>query len=146
MNQRLGRGPLPVLLTFGLLVLGSTSLSGCILVAGAAVGAAAVGVSTDDTIEVVVKETPERAYDAAFQELDERGTLLDRDPEQFYLEGKIEGTFYRVDILAQRGKACRVRVKARKLEKTLPDLAAAQALANSISTRTISGASRPPTP
>jgi len=113
-----------------ILLLCLATLPGCLLVAGAAVGAGALIVTADDTVEVLIERDVRTVYEAALAELDARGTSMNRNPEFRRCEGEIGGSHVWIEVSPDKHDATRLRVRARKLEGTLPDLDLARDITN----------------
>ena len=110
------------LLLASVLALGAAALPGCLLVAGAAIGAGIVYASSDDTAEVRLRTTTAAAYAAAREEVLVRGTVESSDPKSGVLEGKIGSTSVRVTVVAESDGMVKVSVKARSNSGLSPDM------------------------
>lgn len=121
------------LLCLALILLIPIATQGCILVAGAAAGAAAVVVTGDDSVETVVARPIDPVYRESVAQVSSRGRSTSRDPEFYRHRGTIDGSDVWVMISPVSSDRTLVRVRARKLEQTLPDPALARELATAIS-------------
>jgi hypothetical protein len=112
-------------------------LPGCLLVAGAAVGAGVVYATGEDTAEVRVEVNPAAAYAAAREEVLARGKVETSDPEAGILTGTIGSSSVKVTVReeAQEGHSF-VSVKARTNAGLGPDMETARTLTVAVVKRT----------
>lgn len=116
-----------------ILALALPLLPGCLLAAGAAVGAGVVAATSEDTAQVDLKSAPpQEVYDTALNLVENEGDVTSSDPGNWNLTGEIEKSKVTITIF-RVNDFTRVRVKARKLGGTLPDLDLAKRIANDIS-------------
>ena len=106
--------------------------SGCLLVAAGAAGAAAVVVTGEDSVETVVAQPMDPVYRESVAQIASRGRSVTRDPEFYRHEGTVDGSRVWVMISPVSSDKTLVRVRARKLEQTLPDRDLARELAMAI--------------
>jgi hypothetical protein len=115
-----------------LVLLAAVPLPGCLLVAGAAVGAGVVHATGDDTLEVVLHSGPEAVFAAARAEVAARGTVEREDAALREVDGSADGGSIRVKVLHEADGSARLRVGARKNAGISPDLETAEAVASAI--------------
>jgi uncharacterized protein DUF3568 len=124
-----------------LVALGSLSLlSGCESVgsaaAGAAVGAAVVHVTGEDTVEVYLEAPYDRVYDAAEAELRDEGGIPKGDRGSGHLEAEAGHSSVKIDVArVQKENRTRLTVKARKNSGISPDAERAGQIAVDIAQR-----------
>ena len=112
-------------------------LPGCLLVAGAAVGAGIVYSTGEDTAEVRVDVNPAAAFAASRQELIARGQLETSDPEKGILTGTIGASTVKVTVWGEVEEGhSRVSVKARTNAGFGPDMETARTLTVAVVKRT----------
>jgi hypothetical protein len=114
------------------LAAGSAALPGCLLVAGAAIGAGVVYAAGDDTAEVRVHATADSAYTAAREEVLLRGVVDSSDPDAGVLEGKIGTSHVRVRVVTEPDGLVKVTVRARTSSGIGPDMDTANDVAVAI--------------
>jgi hypothetical protein len=108
-------------------------LPGCLLLVGAGVGAAAVGVivaSGDDSAEVILDKSPPLVVEAARETLIRRGVLVGEEAGR--LEARVENSKVVVRILVIREGETKVVVSARKTLDVVPDQGLAGEIARDI--------------
>lgn len=112
-------------------------LPGCLLVAGAAVGAGIVYATGEDTAEVRVDVDAAAAYAASREEVIARGRIETSDPEAGILTATIGTSSVKVTVWAdaQEGRS-RVSVKARTASGLGPDMETARTLTVAVVKRT----------
>jgi len=120
-----------IALALSLLAVAAT-LPGCLLVAGAAVGAGVVHATGDDTLEVVLRAPPSRVYDEALEHLRGRGALERSDPAARVHEASVDGASVTVTVLEEEPGSARLRVRARRNAGISPDLETAERVASAI--------------
>lgn len=112
-------------------------LPGCLLVAGAAIGAGIVYSTGEDTAEVRVDADEAAAFAAAREEVILRGQIETSDPEVGRIEARIGTSTVTVTVRGEpEGAHSRVTVKARKAGGLGPDMDTAQTLAVAVVKRT----------
>ena len=113
-----------------LLVIAATALPGCMIVAGAAVGAGVVHATGDDTLEVVLHSPPGKVYDEAEEVVRTRGAIEARRPLLREIDGSVSGASVTVTVLPEEPSQSRLRVKARRNAGISPDLETAEQVAS----------------
>ena len=113
-----------------LLLLAATALPGCMIVAGAAVGAGVIHATGDDTLEVVLHSPPGRVYDEAEQVVRTRGAIEATRPLVREIDGSVSGASITVTVLPEEPGNSRLRVKARRNAGISPDLETAEQVAS----------------
>ena len=112
-------------------------LPGCVLVAGAAVGAGIVYAAGEDTCEVRVDVGGAAAFAASLEEVIRRGTLDSSDEARGVVEARVGDSSVEVSVIEEDGGGhSLVRVKARKLVGLAPDRATAETVAVAVVKRT----------
>ena|SRR5688572_20447881 len=112
-------------------------LPGCVLVAGAAVGAGIVYAAGEDTCEVRVDVDGDAAFAASRAEVVRRGSVDSTDEALGVIEARIGDSSVRVTVVEEGGGGhSLVRVKARTLVGLAPDRGTAEAVAVAVVRRT----------
>lgn len=114
------------------LAAGTVALPGCLLVAGAAIGAGVVYAAGDDTAEVRVHASADSAYTAAREEVLRRGVVDSSDPAAGVLEGRIGTSRVRVRVVSEPDGLVKVTVRARTGSGLGPDMDTANDVAVAI--------------
>ena len=114
----------------------AAALPGCLLVAGAAIGAGIVHTTGEDTAEVVVEANTASAYAAAREEIRNRGMLESADAESSRVEGTVGGSSVKVSVTSPGTGEAKVSVSARKNGGISPDIETAEQVAMAIVKRT----------
>ncbi len=107
-------------------------LPGCLLLAGAAAGAGAIVVTGEDTVTVDIRASRDAVYATAEDQVESAGEVTGTYPESGIINAEVEDSKVEVAVRTV-DDFTRVRVKARKLAGTVPDLDLAQKLAREIS-------------
>ncbi len=113
----------------------ASALPGCLFVAGAAVGAGALVVTADDSVETTLESPFDRVYGIAVEEIQRRGTITLQTKEFGRLEGDVvvpNDSHVVVKIERLDDATVKLTVSARTLGSTLPDQDTAKAVATSI--------------
>jgi hypothetical protein len=124
------RCPLTLLRAAALLLVAATALPGCMIVAGAAVGAGVVHATGDDTLEVVLHSPPGKVYDEALEVVRTRGAIEASRPAVREIDGSVSGASITVTVLPEQSGQSRLRVKARRNAGISPDLETAEQVAS----------------
>lgn len=113
------------------------ALPGCVLVAGAAVGAGIVYATGEDSCEVRVEVNGAAAYAASREEVVLRGKVESSDPAVGILEARIGTSDVKVTVVEEAGGTRSVvTVKARSAGGLAPDAETARILAVAVVKRT----------
>ncbi len=112
------------------------SITGCLFVAGAAIGAGIVHTTGEDTAEVVVEANSASAYAAAREEIQNRGVVESADADSSRVQGTVGGSSVTVSVSSPSSGEARVSVSARKNGGISPDIDTAEQVAMSIVKRT----------
>jgi hypothetical protein len=115
-----------------LFVVAPLVLPACVLVAGAAAGATAVVVTGDDSVEVPIDRSMGDVYRDAVAVVERRGATERRDPEFYRFEGVIDRSRLWVYVSPLDSGISQLRVRARKVEGTLPDVELARDVATAV--------------
>lgn len=121
------------LAALGALLAACASLSGCIFLIGAGIGAAAVGVivaSGEDSAEVTLDRPPDAIREAAREILLERGVLREEGARR--LVGELEGSKVVVRLSELQEGRTKVIVSARKTLDLVPNQTLAKEIARAI--------------
>lgn len=118
-----------------LLVVLAAATPGCLLVAGAAIGAGAVHALGEDSSEVTLDRSRSVVMDAARSEIEARGVLdaVDEGPGRY--EGTVEKTAVTVIVGGEVDGLVKVTVSARKNSGFTPDPVLADSIAHAIARR-----------
>jgi len=112
-------------------------LPGCLLVAGAAVGAGIVYSTGEDTAEVRVDVNAAAAFAASREEVILRGKIDSADEAAGVIEARIGTSTVRVAVVEEpEGGHSRVSVKARTTAGLAPDMETARILTVAVVKRT----------
>ena len=122
--------------TFILVLAAALPLPGCLLLAGAAVGAGVVRVAGEDAAEVVIERDYATVFAASEEEMKARGVLQSSNRETGTLRGRIGGSDLQVSVLREAETSVRARVTARRDSGVSPDPSSARLLATGIVKRT----------
>ncbi len=123
------------ILLLAVLAAGAAALPGCLLVAGAAIGAGIVHATGEDTAEVMVEVPSDAAYAAAREEIRTRGVLESADSDAAHLEGTVGGSTVKVSVSTPTRGEAKVSVSARKNAGISPDFETAEQVAMAIAKR-----------
>jgi len=115
-----------------LLAAAAAPLPGCLLLAGAALGAGIVHVTSEDGAVVLLEVGPEAAFAAARGVLSDRGVLESADREAGLLRGTVGSSSVEVRVEDRGDGKSRVAVEARKNGGVSPDVTTAQQTAAGI--------------
>ena len=113
-----------------ILSLALLALPGCLLGA-AAVGAGVVAATSEDTARVDIRAPMDAVFDAASRQIESIVKITASDQSRGLLEGKSDGSSIEMSVF-RVGEFTRLRVTARKVAGTLPDLDLANRLASDI--------------
>jgi len=113
-------------------------LPGCLLVAGAAVGAGVVAATSEDTAQVDLRASRDEVFMTALRIVEAEGNVTDSNPGTGRIEGKVDGSSVLVKVFVV-GDLTRVTVKSRQIGGAFADLDLAESLATDIS-RAVQGA------
>lgn len=122
-------------LALGLVFLSVAAAPGCLVMAGAAVGAGVVVATGEDAAEIRFVEDRDVVWDATYAVADEWGAVTAVERERGFLEAKEGDTTVTVDVAERDSGAIRVRFRARKLGSTIPDRERAEILAENLARR-----------
>lgn len=112
-------------------------LPGCVLVAGAAVGAGIVYAAGEDTAEVRVDVNAAAAFAASREEIIRRGKIDSADEAAGVIEARIGTSTVTVTVAEEPdGARSRVTVKARSTAGLAPDMETARILTVAVLRRT----------
>jgi hypothetical protein len=117
------------------LLLAAAALPGCLLLAGAAVGAGIVHVTAEDRAVVDLEADPGTAYRTARDVIDDRGLLGTAKEDTRTVAGTIGGSSVEVRVDSRDGGGSRVTVEARRNAGVSPDVETAQQTASAILSR-----------
>ena len=106
------------------------ALPGCLLGA-VAVGAGVVAATAEDTAQVDIRASRDAVFDAAAREIERMGQITSSDPARGLMEGDIDDSSVKIAVFTV-GEFARLRVSARKVAGTLPDLDLASRLAGDV--------------
>jgi len=122
-------------LTLAVLLLAVSMTPGCLLLAGAALGAGIVHVTSEDEAMVLLDADFEDALKTSREVLAEKGLLEARDDKAGLVEGSIGSSS--VSIRVERGPdtGSKVTVESRKNGGVSPDVTTAQQVASAILAR-----------
>ena len=118
----------PLLLALAL----AAPLPGCLLVAGAAVGAGIIYVAGDDSVEVDVESAPEAVFAAAREEVRATGTIDASDPDAGTLSGSVDSSSVHVKVSKVSSGLTKLRVSSRSNAGISPDRDRATEVAGAI--------------
>ncbi len=116
----------------------SAALPGCLLLVGAGIGAAAVGVvvaTRDDSAEVLLERPSDAVRQAARETLIFRGVLTKDGPER--LEAEVEKSRVVVTLSEPKKGQTKIVVTARKILEVVPNQALAKDIARDIANATM---------
>lgn len=111
------------------LAAGIAALPGCILIAGAAIGAGVVYTTGDDTAAVRVHSTADAAYAAAREEVLRRGVVESSDSAARVLAGRIGSSSVRIHVVGEPDGMSKVTITSRTNAGLGPDMDTANELA-----------------
>lgn len=106
-------------------------LPGCLLAAGAAIGAGVVAATSEDTARVDVVADPDDVYDFTIDLMETRGDVTSLEATSRRIEGEIGGSSVKVHIFVVKDYT-RVDVQARQIAGAFPDLDLAKDVAGQI--------------
>lgn len=109
----------------------------CVLVVGAGIGAGAMYVLGEDSIELYVDASLDDVYEATQEELGDGGevTVDDIGVKEAFVAATVDEIEIEVFLTGVTDNTTRIVVKARKWRETAPDLDIAQATADRIAYR-----------
>lgn len=111
-------------------------LSGCLLVAGAAVGAGAVHVLGEDAAEVNLERDWDTVFNAGVDAVETLGSVETQDREAGVIEGHVKEADVTVKLEQVTKSTVKVVVEARKNEGVSPAPEIAQDVSHAIAERT----------
>lgn len=120
------------------LLIALAPLPGCLIVAAGAGAAAAVAVTGEDSVEIVIDRSMDVVYEEAVMQVESRGFTTERNPEFYRFEGGFEGNYLWVNISPLRSDRTLLRVRARKMKEALPNVSLAREIANATSLSSLS--------
>lgn len=104
----------------------SLAASGCIFLVGGAIGAAGGYAISSDTIEAMVDKSYENIWDASAKVTNILGNVKFKDSKKGYIEAEVGQTKVNINIEKITDETTRIRIKARRYYKLMPDIALAQ--------------------
>ncbi len=109
----------------------------CVLVVGAGIGAGAMYVLGEDSVELYVDADLDEVYEATQEHLEDGGEVTTEDMgiREAFVSATVDGVEVEVFLTGVTDTTTRIVVKARKWRETSPDLDVAQATADRIAFR-----------
>ncbi|MDP2940399.1 MAG: DUF3568 family protein [Candidatus Omnitrophota bacterium] len=114
---------------FGLIVLVSCLglfISGCVFLVGGAIGAAGGYAISNDTIEGMIDKKYDNLWDAAIRVSNILGNIRFKDRQKGYIESEVGKTKVNINIEKITNDTTKIRIKARRYYKLMPDIPLAQ--------------------
>ncbi len=96
-------------------------ISGCVFILGGAIGAAGGYAISSDTIEGMVDRDYESVWDASSKVAGILGNIKFKDSKKGYIESEVGQTKVNINIEKITDETTRIRIKARKYHKLMPD-------------------------
>lgn len=116
-----------LLIFIGLIFCSTVFFSGCVFLVGGAVGAASgYAALSPDTIEGMVDKENDNVWDASIRVANILGDVKFKDPNKGYIEAEVGKSKVNIIIEKITEETTKIRIKARKLYKLMPDLGLAQ--------------------
>lgn len=119
-----------------LLAAAALALPGCLLLAGAAIGAGIVHVVGSDSAEVVLEKDRAKVFEAAREEVKTRGVVETADAEAGTISGRVGSSSVEIAVAKETDSTVKVTVESRKNSGISPDPDTAQQVATAIVKRT----------
>lgn len=124
------------LIAVPLLAAAALALPGCLLLAGAAIGAGIVHVVGSDSAEVVLEKDRAKVFEAAREEVKTRGVVETADAEAGTISGKVGSSSVAIAVAKETDSTVKVTVESRMNAGISPDPDTAQQVATAIVKRT----------
>ena len=101
-------------------------ISGCVFIIGGAIGAAGGYAISSDTIEGTVDKTYDDIWEASTRVANIMGNMKFKDRQKGYIESELGNTKVNINIEKITEETTKIRIKARKYYKLIPDIGLAQ--------------------
>lgn len=102
------------------------TVSGCVFILGGALGAAGGYAISSDTVEGMVDKNYEEIWDASTRVANIMGNVKFKDRQKGYIEAEAGKTKVNINIEKITEETTKIRIKARKYYKLMPDISLAQ--------------------
>ena len=111
---------------FALVCFMGFAISGCVFIIGGAIGAAGGYAISSDTIEGMVDRTYDDIWDASTRVANIMGNMKFKDRQKGYIESEVANAKVNINIEKVTDETTKIRIKARKYYKLMPDIVTAQ--------------------